>query len=296
MPKISVIMPAYNATAYIAEAIDSILAQTYTDFEFIILADPSQDQTISIIKKFQQADSRLRLIENERRRGIAGCLNQGLQTAQGDYIARMDADDISLPQRFAKQVTFMENNRDIGLCGTSYYALFEGRQYDWELVADPRSELFLRCAILHPSVLFRSAVLKKNHLLYAENFLYAEDYEFWTRLKHFMPMANLPEKLMIYKKHTLQASAASYKNSIQYTRIVHLRNIWELGIQPTKKELDVQQSLSCMMGQIAGIDEAAVDAWIDKVVSANADRKLYPAADFLQVLQTSKTRLFAAQG
>jgi glycosyltransferase involved in cell wall biosynthesis len=295
MPKISVIMPAYNAAAYIAEAIDSVLTQTYTDFEFIIITDPSKDQTLSLIKKFQQADDRIRIIENVQRRGIAACLNQGLSAAQSPYIARMDADDISLPTRLEKQFVFMEQNPQLGLCGTSYYVLIGNEQYSWELVADPRSELFLRCALLHPSVFFRQECLKTHDLFYDESFLYVEDYEFWTRLKHFTALANIPEKLIIYKKHPAQASANQYKNSMQYTRIVHLRNIWELGIQPTKKELDVQQSLSCMMGQVAGIDEAAVDAWIDKVVSANAERNFYPAEDFVRVLQESKKRLFAIQ-
>ena len=117
MPKISVIMPAYNAEQYISEAIESILGQTFADFEFIIIDDGSSDSTSGIIASYK--DSRIRYFRNEKNLGIVGALNRGLALAAGEYIARMDADDISLPERFQTQCAYMEKHPDVGVCGTA---------------------------------------------------------------------------------------------------------------------------------------------------------------------------------
>ncbi len=117
-PRITVIMPVYNCELYIKEAIDSILNQTFTDFEFLIIDDASTDKTVSIIKEYK--DFRIQLIEKEGNKGISDSLNYGLKVAKGEYIARMDGDDISLPERFVKQVTFLDSNPDVILCGSNF--------------------------------------------------------------------------------------------------------------------------------------------------------------------------------
>ena len=129
MPKLSVIMPAYNAEKYIGEAIESILNQTFTDFEFIIIDDGSSDHTADIIKGFH--DERIRFIQNEKNSGVANTLNKGLELSQGEYIARMDADDISLPARFEKQVAFMEANPDVAVvgCGIELFGMSHEKRY-----------------------------------------------------------------------------------------------------------------------------------------------------------------------
>ena len=123
-PKISVVMPAYNAENYIREAIDSILAQTFRDFEFLIIDDGSTDHTVEIIRSY--SDSRIRLYQNERNMGVAATLNRGLDLARGEYIARMDADDISLPERFAKQAAYMDAHPDVAVCGSNIILFSEG--------------------------------------------------------------------------------------------------------------------------------------------------------------------------
>ena len=117
-PKVTVLMPVYNCEAYVGEAIDSILGQSFTDFEFLIIDDASNDNTVSVIQSF--TDSRIRLIEKPRNTGYTNSLNYGLTIAKGEYIARMDGDDISLPERFAKQVTFMDAYPEVVACGTTY--------------------------------------------------------------------------------------------------------------------------------------------------------------------------------
>ena len=115
-PQISVVMPAYNAEKYITEAIDSILFQTFKDFEFIIINDASTDSTKDIIESYK--DPRIKLVNNEQNKGVAKSLNIGISVACGKYIARMDADDIALPERFQKQFDFMEQHPNIDVCGS----------------------------------------------------------------------------------------------------------------------------------------------------------------------------------
>src|SRR5690606_13489679 len=120
---ISVVLPAYNAELYIKEAIDSVLAQTFTNFELIILNDGSTDKTEEIILSYQ--DSRIVYVKNEHNLGLIGTLNKGMALAKGKYIARMDADDICFPERFEKQVAFLEKNKEYIICGTSAYRFYK---------------------------------------------------------------------------------------------------------------------------------------------------------------------------
>ena len=117
-PMISVVMPVYNAEKYVAEAVESILQQTYTDFEFIIIDDCSTDNSYGILQTYAAKDIRIRLFKNDVNNKLPNTLNFGIAQSNGKYIARMDADDISLPERFAKQVEFMESHPEIGVCGT----------------------------------------------------------------------------------------------------------------------------------------------------------------------------------
>ena len=126
MPVVSVVMPTLNAEKYLAEAIDSILKQTFSDFEFLIIDGGSVDKTVSIIKSYQ--DKRIRLL-NGSGKNIAADLNIGLEAATGEYIARMDADDVALPERFAKQVDFLEKNSDVAILGSSVITIdAEGKE------------------------------------------------------------------------------------------------------------------------------------------------------------------------
>ena len=118
MPKVSVLMPAYNSEAFVAEAIESILNQTYTDFEFIIINDGSTDKTAEIIDEYAKNDSRIKFINNHKNQGLIAVLNQGLDLCTGEYVARMDSDDISMPQRFEKQVQYMDEHQEVGILGT----------------------------------------------------------------------------------------------------------------------------------------------------------------------------------
>ena len=120
LPRVSVLMPAYNSEKYLGEAIDSILNQTFTDFEFIIINDGSKDNTAKIVEEYAKKDKRIRFIDNKKNQGIVGVLNEGIDLCRGKYIARMDSDDISLPTRFEKEIEYMEEHPECGVLGTWY--------------------------------------------------------------------------------------------------------------------------------------------------------------------------------
>lgn len=191
---VSVVMPAYNAENFIKEAIESILFQTFTDFEFIIINDASTDSTESIIKSF--SDPRIRLIENEKNLGLAKSLNIGFELAKGKYIARMDADDISLPKRFQKQFDFMEKNLNIDILSTW------ASRSDGVILIPPVSHNYISInfafgsPIVHAATFFRKEKYLKKEMHYKTEFNSAEDYELWVNafFSSFV-FANIPEYL-----------------------------------------------------------------------------------------------------
>lgn len=203
VPTVSVVMPAYNAEKYLREAIDSILAQTFTDFEFIIINDGSTDATKDIILSY--SDQRIVYLENESNSGICVTLNRGLDAARGRYIARMDSDDISLPERFAKQVVYMDTHPEIGVLGTDIEVFGEGvTPYTFEQLHTPeecQAGLLFNSCFAHPSVMIRKSVLNDNNLQYNDDFRGLEDFELWWQIGKYSKLNNLPEPLLRYRHH-----------------------------------------------------------------------------------------------
>lgn len=210
IPKISVVMSVYNGERYLKEAIESILSQTFSDFEFVIINDGSDDNSENIIKTFD--DKRIQYFPKEHS-GLINSLNFGLEKARGEFIARFDSDDVSLPNRLEKQFNFLVQNPENVLVGTHAIKINESGENTGEFIYPPISwkeikKYSLRHnPFIHPTVMFRKDVLEKvgNY----RNFKYAEDYELWTRLIYKYPCANLPEKLLKYRIHSEQVTKKS---------------------------------------------------------------------------------------
>lgn len=218
---ISVILPAYNASDYIKEAIKSILNQTYINFELIIINDGSTDNTLEIIRAFN--DSRIKVINNDINKGIIYCLNRGIEESGGEYIARMDADDISLPQRFEKQIEVMKQNPEIVVCGTyiNYFGTSKGRFSRSQPKCDNdeiKKSLLIRSAFAHPTVMIRSSILKKNGLKYDEAFRSCEDYKLWIDIANYGTFFNIPQPLLNYRISMNQVSSKYRKEQSRNTR------------------------------------------------------------------------------
>lgn len=203
MLKISALMPVYNTEEeYLRESIESILNQTFTDFEFIVINDGSTNNSEDVILSYK--DNRIKYVKNEHNLGLIKTLNKGLELAQGEYIARMDADDISLPERFEKQIKFLEENTHIGVLGT-WYEWFP-KQRVMESFAENENIkeclLTMHNEIGHPTVMLRKSVVDEFNIRYDENALYVEDYALWLSLVDKVGFANIPEVLLKYRRHS----------------------------------------------------------------------------------------------
>ncbi|MCJ7773765.1 MAG: glycosyltransferase, partial [Desulfobacterales bacterium] len=215
--EISVLMSVHNGEKYLPRAVKSILNQTFTDFEFIIINDCSNDQTPHILESFGKKDARIIIFRNKKNIGLTKSLNIGLKLAKGKYIARMDADDISHPSRFAKQLDFMEKHPEIGITGTAYEVIDEkGKIID--RLSQPTEDDYIRWQTLfynsfcHPSIIIRKSILDQNNIHYG-NMRYAQDYKFTSQILKYSKGANLPEFLIQWR--TSQTQISSIKSEDQ---------------------------------------------------------------------------------
>ncbi len=230
MPRVSVVMPAYNAEPYIAEAIESILNQTFADFECIIIDDGSADRTADVIRGF--SDPRIRFVQNERNEGVAAALNRGLALASGEYIARMDADDICFPDRFEKQVAYMDTHPEVAVLatGTEKFGRDRGVMLFSERWETLKIDLLFACCFAHPSVMIRAAVLKRTGLCYDPSFSRMEDYDLWDRLSVENRLAALPDVLLRYRIHASQVTCQKTEADLLQLRALKERQVERLGM------------------------------------------------------------------
>jgi glycosyltransferase involved in cell wall biosynthesis len=201
-PRVSVIMGVYNCERYVAEAIESILNQTYRDFEFIIIDDKSTDRSSEIISSYAKKDRRIKVVKNKKNLGLTRSLNIGLKIARGEFIARMDADDISRPRRLERQVAFLDKHEEIGLVSTFADIIDCNGKKIGEIKyatddATIRRRMMERNQFIHPASIFRRSVEKVGG--YDETFRSAQDCEFFPRIMTEFKAANLPEKLLKYR-------------------------------------------------------------------------------------------------
>jgi glycosyltransferase involved in cell wall biosynthesis len=231
-PDITVVMSVYNGNQYLSEAINSILTQTYSNFEFIIIDDGSTDTSWALLKSYQ--DIRICLIRNERNLGLSKSLNIGLAEAKGNFIARMDSDDFCYPTRLEKQISYIKLHPEIGILGTSYENIDQEGQL-LSVCQNPTNHneiLWSNMAIAHPTVMMRYSVLKQIGGYQVDG--PAQDYDLWMRASAITKLANLPEVLLKYRIHTNSISQkkqdVQYKNSIKIVRKFCSKFLgWDIG-------------------------------------------------------------------
>lgn len=215
-------MTNYNTPEkYLRESIESILNQTYSHFEFIIIDDCSTDNSVSVIKSYK--DSRIILYINEENIGLTKSLNRALDLCKGEYIARMDSDDISEPERFKKQVEYLKNHQDVIVCGTWVKLIGDWKEthtneYIKRTIPDRDTfsimQLFANNPnIVHPSAMFNRRILIDNKIKYDEKYIYAQDYKMWIRCNDCAKCAIIPEVLLNYRVHGTAISSS--KKDIQ---------------------------------------------------------------------------------
>lgn len=283
-PTVSIIMSVYNGEQYLSIAIDSILNQTFTDFEFVIINDYSTDQSKAIIQSY--ADERIVYLENEKNIGLAASLNKGIAIAKGKYIARMDDDDVAFPERLQRQVAFLEENREIGLLGT--YAEIGGKQTGLRKHSEYSDELkvrtFFSCQFCHPTVMIRKEVLDQNNLRYNEAFSTAQDYDLWSRMLKCTDFATLPDVLLKYRTHDKQVSVSKRQLQIEATTDIYEQMVSSLNLQFTEEMKMLHRKVAVFQFLQAKQDVPKIGDYFQQLIEANNKLDVFPKLYFARFL------------
>lgn len=285
-PRVTVLMPIYNGETYLKEATDSILNQTYKDFEFLIINDGSKDRSAEIISKY--TDPRINLVHNEKNLGLITTLNNGIEIAKGEYIVRMDCDDISVPDRIEKQVKFMDENPEVGMSSScvELYGLHRKMFYkipsDYEEI---KCDFLFNVPFFHPAMILRKSTLNKYNLRYPDQ-LYSEDHALWIKASKLFPLKNIPEALVYYRIHKSQICQAC--SSEQSVTTINLRKnlLHELGFTYNQEEEILLDKLLFYRDRwfSTKAEMKKVEEMLLRIISCNNEKNTYKEQALLKML------------
>ncbi|OGR56852.1 MAG: hypothetical protein A3B80_02705 [Elusimicrobia bacterium RIFCSPHIGHO2_02_FULL_39_36] len=230
IPPISVLMCVCDGEKYLAQALESILKQTFNHFEFLIIEDGSSDRTREILNFYSSKDFRIRVIENQTKLGLTRSLNHGLKIAKGKYIARMDADDISLPDRFRMQFEFMERHPAVGVLGTANILIDQKGKMVWKNIP-PVEDHEIRKRLIKGNIFCHSSLMIKREVfenigLYNESYKVAQDYEIYFRISPHFQLSNLNQILHAWRVHERGTSVQKRWEQIFATLKIQIHSIW----------------------------------------------------------------------
>ena len=285
MPLVSIIMSVYNEERYIQESLDSVLSQTLDNFELIIIDDCSTDKTTEMIEGYH--DSRIRLYRNKKNQGLTKNLNNALRYCRGEYIARMDGDDICLPQRLEKQVQYMEEHQEKMLIGCRTQTF--GEQNLVSRLPDHSEQLrimlLLRPVLAHPSFMMRRRLVTEFGFHYDESFRSAQDYDFAQRVSERFAIGIVPEVLLRYRTHKKQVSSKASGEQYQNADRVRYRQLQALNVE-LDKELKTAYSAWAREERTGDI-KLLLDASrvIEKICAGNREIKKFPEKELEDTLR-----------
>ncbi len=234
-PLVTVLMPVYNTDRYLQQAMDSVLNQSFSDFEFLIIDDGSTDKSLDIIKSFK--DKRIRLVRNEENIKLIATLNKGIDISLGKYICRADADDICFPTRIEKQFNFMEENPDYAACSSGVEIFYENSETRFNIIYkketdDIRIRTLYQNHFVHPSSFIRKDFINERNLRFNKHFIHSEDYYFFVKLSEIGKLYNVDEVLVSVRKHLNNVSVLNSdvqdRNSINVIKY----QLKKIGIDP----------------------------------------------------------------
>jgi hypothetical protein len=282
-PTISVVMAVYNGEAYLGEAIESILQQRFPDFELLIINDGSTDNSAALLEAYRRRDPRITLWHQENQ-GLTRSLRRGVEHARGRYIARMDADDVSMPTRFARQVALLDSDPRLGLCGT--WIAFAGERVG-EVWRYPTDDAAIRCHMLfnspiaHPAAMMRREAFSSGRVAYDADYTYAQDYALWVRFAEHYRLANIPDVLLHYRIHPAQI-ASTHNRPIRTTGIQQVQRalLAHLSIAPTPAESALHHRIGQWDYPTTRTGLQQVEAWLWRLQHANAHHARYAEPHF----------------
>ena len=295
-PRVSVVMPFKNRAALIGETIDSVLSQTWTDFELICISDGSTDESDDIVSSYAARDARVRLLLNEMHPGVAGAANTGLAHARGEFVVRIDSDDIMLQNRIAVQVRFMDEHPAVAVCGSWVQAFGISGENIWRLPVSHEEIcvwMLFYSALAHPAVIFRRQCFEEFGLRYDEN-VSAEDYELWTRAARQVRLANIPRILLRYREHLASLSTTDRDGMAASVRRVHERQLRELGLAASADELDLHWRISAHKFEGTAEFKNRAAEWFGKLKAANDAAGIFDRDQLARFLSAKLDEIGAA--
>lgn len=261
-PRVTVLMPVYNGSRYVLEAVQSILSQSLADFELLVVDDGSTDSTPALLAGV--IDPRLRYVKNEENLGLPATLNKGIGLARGEFIARMDGDDIAFPNRLHRQVAFMEANPDVAVCGCGvsvFYTSGETHKHFFPLsYGSVKMEALFNSPVSHPGAMFRATLFEGEAFRYDPRALWVEDYDLFSRILHRHKIVNIPFFLLQYRvsgesitAHADSPERAAYRK--EAITNIQRSNLRKIGFNPDDRAMDLHYALS-LTARIREIDFA----------------------------------------
>jgi len=287
-PRIAILLPVYNAAATLAEALDSLQAQTFSDFEILALDDGSTDATGDILRRYAAHDPRLH-IHRHANMGITRTLNRGLDLAGAapTFIGRMDGDDIALPHRLATQVAFFAAHPEIALCG-AWDQNFGGARTDINrLPHEPghvKAALLFRNPLSHPTVLWRRAALADRNLRYDPDCLHIEDYDIFARVARQVPIANIPEVLSRKRWTPTSINATWRAVQVQQIGLLQRRILAWLDLHPTAEQERIHHALAWDALESSESFLRAAHEWLLTIRAANRQTRAFDEAGLMRTL------------
>lgn len=273
-------MTMYNAAPFLRETVDSVLNQTYPDFKYLIIDNASIDNSREIIRSYN--DPRIKLVPLPENIGQVAALNKGLDMIDTPLIARMDADDICLPQRFGRQVEFMDANPEIGICGAFAIAFHGKREIYWQWPCHPddiKVKLLFECCLAHPSVMMRKDLLDRYKLRYSETIGHSFDWELWQRAAECFDLANIPAFLLRYRLHEANESKKTLHLQEQAAKLIDDQTLERLGLaNHPLRQIHRDAAFETMNAKNRGPEFLdRVIQWFDQLETANSLKKIYNA-------------------
>lgn len=288
-PKVSVVIPVYNREKYVGDAIDSILAQTFPDFELLVIDDGSTDGSVEIVRSYN--DPRLRLVCNETNLGVPKARNRGIQLARGEYLAFLDSDDWAYPERFAKQVTFLDNHLDYAAVGAWIVWMDEEGRSLRRVRRKPilpdeiAAQRLFRQGIENSASMARTVVLREYG--HREEYDLSEDFDLWSRIAAKNKLATLPEVLVRCRMHESRITREQGHRRKDRRLTIYAAQLLALGVAFTDTDLERHFLLRSMRKQRFTPDLAYLEwaeTWLRRLQEANQRVPCYPEPAFSEML------------
>jgi glycosyltransferase involved in cell wall biosynthesis len=286
-PRVSFILPVYNAAAFLEQTLASLFSQTFEDFEVVAINDGSTDGSGELLRKAAGQDARMRVVERGNR-GLVATLNEAIDMARANYLARIDADDVCVPERLDRQSSYLDAFPDVAVVGSATQTFSDDPAVERRVIQhprDPAAAMLFRSVVAHPSVMMRKDVLDAHGLRYREPYRCAQDYDLWCRcVARGLRIVNHEKVLVHYRVHARQITSALAEETQVEGEAIRNEFLTELGLEPTARELEIHNWIA--RDQFVADEKFLEDAvgWLINLTKLPASKPVFDRGTLLKVL------------